>query len=349
MKITSVKAFYPSYKNVAPSWRTHFWQIVVKIETDIGMTGYGYGGGGLAAVEVVNKHFSEILCLKEINETRDIATIWDDLYQQCLPYGRKGIAIMALSGVDLALWDLVAKSENVPVYKLIDTRSKQQVRTYATGTDIEWYGDSGFTAHKFPHRWNDESDYQKAINSAEKARSTLGEKALIMIDTYMSWDRDITLEMSKILSPYDIHWFEDVLTPDDLVGQANIRKEVRPTLIAGGEHEFTHHGFMEIARSGALDIWQPDITWCGGITAGLRIIKIAKKFGIPVIPHRGGEVWGLHLIVSSECQDLAEVLPGGKDACKDELWAGEPQSEHGYIEPNDRPGFGVAINEYLLD
>ena len=116
MKITSVKAFYPSYKNIAPSWRTHFWQIVVKIETDIGMTGYGYGGGGLAAVEVVNKHFSEILCLKEINETRDIATIWDDLYQQCLPYGRKGIAIMALSGVDLALWDLVAKSENIPVY-----------------------------------------------------------------------------------------------------------------------------------------------------------------------------------------------------------------------------------------
>jgi len=120
-------------------------------------------------------------------------------------------------------------------------------------------------------------------------------------------------------------------------------------LIAGGEHEFTHHGFMEIARSGALDIWQPDITWCGGITAGLRIIKIAKKFGIPVIPHRGGEVWGLHLIVSSECQDLAEVLPGEKGACKDALWAGEPQSEHGYIEPNDRPGFGVAINEYLLD
>ncbi|MEC8913066.1 MAG: enolase C-terminal domain-like protein, partial [Chloroflexota bacterium] len=187
-----------------------------------------------------------------------------------------------------------------------------------------------------------------AINSAEKARSTLGENALIMIDTYMSWNQDVTLEMAKILSPYNIHWFEDVLTPDDLVGQANIRTKVKPTLIAGGEHEFTHYGFMELARSAALDIWQPDITWCGGITAGLRIIEIAKTFGIPVIPHRGGEVWGLHLIVSSDCQDLAEVLPGTKGAHKDELWAGEPQAEDGYIEPNDQPGFGVNINESLL-
>ena len=349
MKITSVTAVYPSYKNIVSSWRTHFWQIVVKIETDKGLVGYGYGGGGLAAVEVVNKHFSEILCGKEINDTQDISVLWDDLYQQCLPYGRKGIAIMALSGVDLALWDLVAKSEHVPVYRLVGIRSKQQVRTYATGTDIEWYGDSGFTAHKFPHRWMDESDYQKAVNSAEMARSILGEKALVMIDTYMSWNRDVTLEMTKILSPYNIYWFEDVLTPDDLLGQANIRSKVKPTLLAGGEHEFTHHGFMEIARSAALDIWQPDITWCGGITAALRIIEIADKFGIPVIPHRGGEVWGLHLIVSSGCQDLAEVLPGIKGGRKDQLWEGEPQSEHGYIEPNDRPGFGVTINESLLN
>ena len=329
MKITSVTAVYPSYKNIVSSWRTHFWQIVVKIETDKGLVGYGYGGGGLAAVEVVNKHFSEILCGKEINDTQDISVLWDDLYQQCLPYGRKGIAIMALSGVDLALWDLVAKSEHVPVYRLVGIRSKQQVRTYATGTDIEWYGDSGFTAHKFPHRWMDESDYQKAVNSAEMARSILGEKALVMIDTYMSWNRDVTLEMTKILSPYNIYWFEDVLTPDDLLGQANIRSKVKPTLLAGGEHEFTHHGFMEIARSAALDIWQPDITWCGGITAALRIIEIADKFGIPVIPHRGGEVWGLHLIVSSGCQDLAEVLPGMKGGPKDQLWEGEPQSEQG--------------------
>ncbi len=349
MKINSVTAVYPSYKNIVSSWRTHFWQIVVKIETDKGLVGYGYGGGGLAAVEVVNKHFSEILCGKEINDTQDISVLWDDLYQQCLPYGRKGIAIMALSGVDLALWDLVAKSEHVPVYRLVGIRSKQQVRTYATGTDIEWYGESGFTAHKFPHRWMDESDYQKAVNSAEIARSILGKKALVMIDTYMSWNGDVTLEMTKILSPYNIYWFEDVLTPDDLLGQANIRSEVKPTLLAGGEHEFTHHGFMEIARSAALDIWQPDITWCGGITAALRIIEIADKFGIPVIPHRGGEVWGLHLIVSSGCQDLAEVLPGMKGGPKDQLWEGEPQSEQGYIEPNDRPGFGVTINESLLN
>ena len=89
MKITSVKAVYPSYKNVAPSWRTHFWQIIVKVETDIGLEGYGYGGGGRASVEVVNKHFSEILCKKEINDTRDIAAIWDHFTKNVFPTEEK--------------------------------------------------------------------------------------------------------------------------------------------------------------------------------------------------------------------------------------------------------------------
>ena len=115
-----------------------------------------------------------------------------------------------------------------------------------------------------------------------------------------------------------------MLTPEELEGQAALRPAVKPTLIAGGEHEFTHYGFREVARFGALDLWQPDITWCGGITAGIRILDIARQVQIPVAPHRGGEIWGLHLIVSSDCADLAEVLPGSRGALRDELWIGEP-------------------------
>ena len=94
-----------------------------------------------------------------------------------------------------------------------------------------------------------------------------------------------------------------------------------------------------------MDLWQPDITWCGGITAGLRILEIAREHGIPVAPHRGGEVWGLHLIAASDCMDLAEILPGTRGAARDELWLGEPFPEDGYVEPPDAPGFGVALNE----
>jgi L-rhamnonate dehydratase len=92
-----------------------------------------------------------------------------------------------------------------------------------------------------------------------------------------------------------------------------MQEVVRPTLVAGGEHEFTHYGFAEIVRAKALDLWQPDITWCGGLTAGLRIVDLANTEGIPVSPHRGG-----------------------------------PEPRNGYIAPSDRPGFGVRLNESLL-
>ena len=153
MKITDVKAVYPNYHHVVPSWRTHLWQIVVRIDTDAGITGYGYGGGGVAAVEVVNTHFRELLLGRAVDSVEDIAAAWDRLYAASLPYGRKGIAIMGLSGVDLALWDLLGHAENKPVYELLGERKKGRVPVYATGGDSEWYRETGFMHHKFPHRW----------------------------------------------------------------------------------------------------------------------------------------------------------------------------------------------------
>ena len=112
MNITDVKAVYPKYRNVPPSWRTNLWQIVVRVESDAGVVGYGYGGGGKAAVEVVNGHMRELLIGRTLNDTSDIFSAWDDLYYQSIPYGRKGIAVMALSGIDLALWDALGKAES---------------------------------------------------------------------------------------------------------------------------------------------------------------------------------------------------------------------------------------------
>ncbi len=348
LKITAVSAVYPNYRNVPPSWRTHFWQIVVRVETDAGVIGYGYGGGGRAAVEVVNRHFSELVVGRDLNSVDDIAAIWDHVYFESLPYGRKGVAVMALSGLDLALFDALGKAEGSPVYDLLGGLTKGQIRSYATGADARWYGELGFTATKFPHRWTGDADYETAVERATIAREAVGEDGLVMIDTYMSWDPAVTTRMTELLKPFDIYWFEDVCTPDELDAQAKLRPVAAPTLIAGGEHEFTHYGFAEIARAGALDLWQPDITWCGGITAGLRILDVARDAGIPVAPHRGGEVWGLHLIAASDCMDLAECLPGMRDADRDDVWIDEPMAVNGYIKPSDAPGFGVTLNEDLL-
>jgi len=348
LKITSVKAIYPKYKHTVPSWRTHLWQIVVRVESDTGHIGWGYGGGGKAAVEVVNGHFSEILSGISVDSMDDIARVWDVLYNESIPYGRKGIAIMALSGVDLALYDLLGKAENKPVAALLEHPIKERIRCYATGPDTDYYSDLGFTAQKMPHRWTGEESIEAAVAAAENARAAFGSQAEVMFDVYMSWDSAITAKMHDALSHVGIHWYEDVLTPDDLDEIAALRPKIAPVNMAGGEHEFTQHGFADIARAEAYDIWQPDITWCGGITAGLRIVEMANESNVEVVPHRGGEPWGLHLIAASDCADFAELLPGVRGGGRDDLWASAPEAVDGYISVGDAPGFGITPNEDML-
>jgi L-rhamnonate dehydratase len=180
LKIKSVSAVYPDYKHTVPSWRTHLWQIVVRIETNTGQIGWGYGGGGKAAVEIVNGHFAEIMVGKSFDSVSDISDIWNFLYTASIPYGRKGIAIMALSGVDLALFDALGKAEMKPVAKLLNASTKDRMRCYATGPDTDYYAELGFTAQKFPFHWHGDESEAAGVAMAEKARSTLGKDAEVM-------------------------------------------------------------------------------------------------------------------------------------------------------------------------
>ena len=348
MKITDVQAVYPNYEHVVPSWRTNFWQIVVKVQTDLGYVGFGYGGGGIASVAIINQHLKDILTDTVIDTVQDIQKIWDKLYFETLPYGRKGLAIMAISGIDLALYDLLGKSTNQPVFELLGGARKDKIQAYATGQDSELYCDLGFTAHKFPHRWSDDTDYQIAIEKSKRVRSLFGPDARIMIDTYMSCDSIVTETMADLLTDYELFWFEDVMTPDDRSGQHGLRAICNPTLIAGGEHEFTQFGFADLAERESLGLWQPDITWCGGLTAGIRITDMAQELGIPVSPHRGAEVWGLSLIMASSWADFAECHSDHIKSDRDILWVGEPEVKDGFIYPSDSPGFGVSLNDGLL-
>ena len=347
MLIESVKAVYPNYANVVSSWRTHLWQIVVEVRTDTGIVGYGYGGGGLASLPIVNGHFQELLVGESLNSPEDVVRIWDRLYYESIPYGRKGIAMMALSGVDLALWDTLGKAENKPVAELIGGVRKDRIEVYATGPDSEWYAEMGVSGQKLTHRWNGTTN--DAVASAETARKIMGNDAKIMFDVYMSWDADIAIRMADALSEFNIYWFEDVLTPDDVRELGDLRPKISPINLAGGEHEFGVAGFREIAEHRSYDIWQPDITWCGGITAGLRICELAAKHNIPVVPHRGGEVWGLHLIAANDaCDDLAEMVLGTRNATTDDLWIGNPTITKGKLSISDQSGFGVQLNEAML-
>ncbi len=350
MEITTVEAVYPKWSQIPPgAWQSHFWQIVVRVEADNGAVGLGYGGGGDPGCQVVNQHLRELLVGRTVETTDDIRETWDDLYQQSLPYGRKGLSVMALSGVDLALWDLLGKARGLPVYELLGGLKKPKVRAYASGNETERYLDMGYTANKFPPgRGGSDENVAQTVASARRSREIFGDDALIMTDCYMSWDAAATLRMAEALAEYDLYWFEDVLTPDLVDEQAALRPGIKPINLAGGEHEFTRFGFAAAAKAGALDIWQPDLTWCGGITEGLRILDLAKEHGVTVVPHRGGEIWGLHFIAATDCDDLAETHPERWVPPRDELWLEEPTTVDGHLTPPDRPGFGVRLNETML-
>ena len=153
MKITEVSAVYPKWKRLPASvWQAHFWQIVVRVKADNGVVGYGYGGGGDPACLVINQHFRELVVGTEIEDVDDIRALWDRVYALSLPYGRKGLPIMALSGLDLALWDLLGKAQDRPVYDLLGGLRKPKVRGYATGGKLEQYRDMGYTAQRSFHR-----------------------------------------------------------------------------------------------------------------------------------------------------------------------------------------------------
>ena len=350
LKITEVKAIYPRYRVLPSAWRQHFWQIAVRIDTDAGVSGWGYGGGGVAAVDVVNLHLRELLVGRTLGSIEDIADLWDAQYQASLPYGRSGIAVMAISGVDLALWDVLGRAEGQRVCDLLGGQRRNAVRAYATGPDYSWYRDLGFDAHKSSQtrQASPEADTERILEWADAARQGLGDEALLMIDAYMSWTPEFALSLTRQLSQHNIYWFEDVLLPDDLDGLAALRPQIQPVLLAGGEHEFTARDFTHIARAQALDLWQPDITWCGGLTAALRIAELAEQYNVPLVPHRGGEIWGLHFLAAGYGEDLAEKVMGKREAKRDELWLGEPASQDGCLILPEGPGFGVEINEELL-
>ena len=350
MKLVDVKAVYPKYTNTAQSWREYFWQIIVRVETDCGVIGWGYGGGGVGAVEVINKHFKELLIGKSVDSVEDISVLWELLYQASIPYGRGGLAVMALSGVDLALWDALARAESMSTCELLGGVVRNRVKGYATSQDSRRSRDDGFTAFKSTYiaKQTRETNLAELINSVRSARGVFGDDALLMVDAYMSWDMEFTLDAAKVLQEFGVYWFEDVLSPDDLSELSELKSQLFPVKLVGGEHDFTRHAFGHIARANALDIWQPDITWCGGLTELLRINDLAKLFHIPLCPHRGGEVWGLHFLSAGHGMDLAECHMGHFAKEGPSLWLDEPKPEEGYLKLGDGKGFGVVPNKALL-
>ncbi len=341
MKITDVRAVQPIAPGAPADWRTSLGQILVAVDTDHGLTGYGVGGGGLAGIHVVRTVLRDLL---RGRDPQPIAELWRAMYDATLPFGRKGIAIMALSGVDLALWDLRGKAERRSVAELLGGVRHATMPTYVTVWDEvapEVVGKYG--AYKLHLGHGGEKDVvASSVHAVEAARAAIGPGCPLMLDAWMRWTVPLTLRIAEEVARHRITWIEEPLPIDDLAGYAELAERCAIP-IAGGEHEFTAAGFAELIDRRLHRILQPDVCWCGGLTELVKIYDLVQRAGLRVCPHRGAEIWSLHALAALDPEPLAE---SGRPWMS---WVGgQPAIIDGYIQLPEGNGFGVQLDESKL-
>ena len=329
-RITSVYAVHPP--GGPGDWRTSLGQILVAVETDAGIRGLGVGGGGPAGIHVIEAALRRLLVGQPLASIQDVERLWDTMYRATLAYGRKGLVIMAISGVDLALWDALARTQSKSVTQLLGGSKHTHLPCYATTGDPDAAVAQGFRAVKLALSG---ATAEEAARRVAETRPRIGPDVRLMIDAACRWTVADTLRAAERMAPHDLTWIEEPLPPDDLDGYAELCRR-SPIPIAGGEHEYTVRGFRELAERKAHHIWQPDVCWTGGLTQLRAIYALAAEQGIRVIPHRGGEVWSLPAISALDPNPLAE---SGRPWM---TWVhGQPPIVNGHIELPTTPGFGA--------
>lgn len=345
-EVANPMSVYPEYKPRRALFSSDDVRLFsVEITTDKGITGLGHGGPG--GGPIVTGHLAKLLMGRD---PFDIERNWDICWRSTMSYsGGGGVAMNAISGVDLALWDIVGKTLGLPVYKLLGGNAQDRIPAYATGNDIDFNVKMGFKKLKLaiPHGpASGRAGMRENAKLVEQARKALGPDGEIMLDCWMAWTVDYTIEMLKMLEPYRVYWAEEVLRPYDYEGFGRLREKVGSTLIATGEHEYGRYGFRRLLQAKSADIWQPDIGWCGGMTELRRIGALAQAYDIPVIPHGGGTNAAAHWSIANVNAPLVEFFQpapqGTPEAIKrfEETYSITYGPEGVYSRPSDAPGFG---------
>lgn len=339
----------------------HGW-LVVEVFTDDGLV--GIGNAALAprvTKQVIDLYLTPVLLGQEV---WDIEFLWQHMYRRTMAFGRKGIGMVAISAVDIALWDLLGKSAKQPVYRLLGGKTKPRIPVYASrlystpleelASEAAKYRDEGYRAMKLRFGWgptDGAAGMRRNVDLVSTVRETVGDDVDIMADAYMGWNLDYAKRMLPLLEPFNLRWLEEPVIPDDIQGYAELKSYGRIP-IAGGEHEFTLHGFRELLEARAVDYIQFDTNRVGGISQARKISALAEAHAVPVIPH-AGQMHNYHIVMASVNSPMAEYFPPVEVEVGNELFwylcKGEPRAEGGYIDlADDVPGLGLTIDEEAL-
>jgi L-alanine-DL-glutamate epimerase-like enolase superfamily enzyme len=340
----------------------HGW-LVVEIFTDDGLV--GIGDAALApqvTKQVIDLHLKQLLIGKD---PWDIEFLWQHMYRKTMAFGRRGIGMIAISAVDIALWDILGKSAKQPVYRLLGGRTKPRIPVYASrlysvelselAAEAKRYKAEGYQAMKLRFGWGPSdgaAGMQRNLNLVRTVRETVGDGIDVMADAYMGWTLDYAKRMLPLLSPFHLRWLEEPVIPDDVHGYAEL-KSYGCIPIAGGEHEFTAYGFRDLLEARALDYIQFDTNRVGGLTQARKIAALAEAYSVPVIPH-AGQMHNYHVVMASLNSPMAEYFPVVDVEVGNELFwyifNGEPKAKDGFIDLDENvPGLGLTINEAALE
>jgi L-rhamnonate dehydratase len=348
--VASPMARYAEYRQSRRSFGTNvLGTLVVEIEAENGVIGFAVTTGGEPAAFIVEKHLARFL---EGRDPVEVEKIWDQMYYATLFYGRKGLVLNAISGVDLALWDLLGKLRGEPVYQLLGGPVRDELMFYATGTRPDAAQALGFIGGKMPLHHapaEGEEGFRKNLQMIAEMRARTGEDFWLMLDCWMSLDLNYATRLAHEAWKYGLKWIEEALSPDDYWGSAALKRAMPPgMLVTTGEHEATRWGFRLLLEMSCCDIIQPDVGWCGGITELIKIANLADAHGVLTIPH-GSSVYSYHFVITRHNSPFAEFLmmhPTAEQVVPmfHPQLIGEPVPVNGRLKLSDRPGFGVELN-----
>jgi L-alanine-DL-glutamate epimerase-like enolase superfamily enzyme len=381
VKITAVRASWLRAK--IPADRAHvsdfgrndsFNTCLVEIETDAGHVGLGEAkaavgnlGNYAALVTVIREELTPALIGRD---PRDITAIWELLYNGSRAHyalregrtfptvGRRGITMSAISGIDIALWDLLGQSLGQPLWRLLGGQCRDRVPAYASGgwapvgqigKQLLQYVERGHRAVKMRVGLQDRSVDDSAARVRE-VRETLGPDVSIMVDAHGTWSVREAQRFARKVEACDLGWLEEPVSPENVSGQAEVRRST-DIPIAAGESEQTRFAFRDLIGAGAVDVCQPDLAIAGGITESLRICALAATHGLTVAPHLwGGAVLfaaGLHLCVATPCANILEYSRGENPLLNDLTEEGFDLRD-GHVLAPERPGLGLTLRRDFL-
>ncbi len=340
------------------SFRFHEW-LICEVETDDGIIGIG---NAALAPQLVKKTIDTYLKPLVIEEDPfDYAYIWEKMYRRTHAWGRRGLGMVAISAIDIALWDVMGKITNKPVFKLLGGRTKEKIPVYASKLysqpikdlqkEAEIYKKQGFKMFKMRFGWGPKDGpegMKKNIELVEAIREVIGYETDLMMECYMGWNLDYAKRMIPKLIKFNPRWLEEPVIADDINGYAELNN-MNAIPISGGEHEFNLFGFKQLLDLKAVSYIQYDNNRVGGFTIAQKINALAEAYQVPVIPH-AGQMHNYHLTMSNFNCPISEFFPVHDVEIGNELFyyifEGDPAPENGYINLDDNvPGLGLKLTD----